>query len=299
MVLAGAPAAIGKPAAKPRVAPASATLTTPITVTWKTKRSAKRGVTYAAELFITNRDGLACSTDAGPVPMRATKTGFAATIKPPAQFGAKQWCPGGGHVRIWRNGPGKLSKVLARGAFTVTVGAGQTAPGPQPGVPAKVTLLGGSTLTASAAGPPGPLGPAHRDPARHDPEQVHAQHRHHGRGVQRGAHAVPVRRRSALPGDSRPPTSIDSVSTSKMTLLASGQAQFDLVLNDSASQIFGCGPAGAPTATTTLPLSGKVGPDGLLKLNITGSVGAIDLPGGSQGGLAANLVLNVDLSGKG
>ena len=163
--------------------------------------------------------------------MRATKTGFAATIKPPAQFGAKQWCPGGGHVRIWRNGPGKLSKVIARGAFTVTVGAGQSAPGPQPPVPVKVTLLGGSTLTASASGRPdrsGQLTGTLRGsiPSRFAPNTDIAVGNFSGALTPFLFGADPL-----CPGFT-PPTSIDSVSTSKMTLLASGQAQFDLVLND-------------------------------------------------------------------
>ena len=38
---------------------------------------------------------------------------------------------------------------------------------------------------------------------------------------------------------------------------------------------------------------------GLLGLSLAGSVTGIQLPGGSTGGLAANLTVNIDLSGKG
>jgi len=295
--LAGAPAALAKAPPKPVVVPAGATLTSAITVTWKGKKP-RRGATYAAEVFISNRDDLACSTDAPEAAMRATKSGYTVTVKAPSAWGAQQWCPGKGHVRIWRNGPGRLSAIVARGAFTVAVGPGQTAPGPPPPVPVKITLLGGSTLTASAPGRPdrsGQLTGTLRGgiPSRFKPNTDIVVSNFSGALTPFLFGADPL-----CPGVT-PPTSIDSVASSQMTLLASGQAQLNLVLSDAPSQVFGCGPAGAPTGTTTIPLAGKVGPDGLLKLNITGSVGAIDLPGGSQGGLAANLVLNVDLSGKG
>ena len=295
--LASAPTAVAKAPPKPVVTPAAANLTSPITVTWKGKKPG-RGVTYGVEVFVRTPTTLACATDASTATMHATRKGYTVTVKPRAAFGTRQWCPGQGHVRIWRSGPGRLQTVMARGAFTVAVGPGQTAPGPPPPVPVKVTLLGGSTITASAPGRPdrsGQLTGTLRGgiPSNFKPNTDIVVSDFSGAITPVLFGADPL-----CPGVS-PPTSIDSVAGSKMTLFASGQAQFDLVLNDAPSQIFGCGPAGAPTGTTTIPLSGKVGPDGLLKLGVTGSVSGIELPGGSQGGLAANLVLNVDLSGKG
>ena len=295
--LTGAPAVLAKAPPRPHVTPAAATLKSAITVTWKGKKP-RRGATYAAEVFISNRDDLACSADAPAAAMRATKSGYTVTVKPPSAWGAQQWCPGKGHVRILRNGPGRLSAILARGAFTVAIGSGEAAPGPPPPVPVKITLLGGSTITASAPGRPdrsGQLTGTLRGgiPARFKPNTDIDV------GDVSGALTPILFGADPLCPGVTPPASIDSVATSKMTLFASGQAQMDLVLNDAPAQVFGCGPAGAPTGTTTIPLAGKVGPDGLLKLTISGNVGAIDLPGGSQGGLAANLVLNVDLSGKG
>ncbi len=295
--LAGAPGAVAKAPPKPAVTPAAASQASAITVTWKGKKP-KRGASYAAEVFISNREQLACSTGTPPTAMRATRRGYTLTVKPPKASGAQQWCRGKGHVRIRRNGPGEFSAIVARGAFTVAVGPGQTAPGPPPPVPAKITLLGGSTITASAAGRPdrsGQLTGTLRGgiPATFKPNTDVTTENITGALTPVLFGADPL-----CPGVA-PPTSIDSVGSSKLTLLASGQAQFDLVLNDAPSQIFGCGPGGAPTGTTTIPLAGKVGPDGLLKLNVTGSVGDIALPNGSTGGLAANLVLNVDLSGKG
>ena len=99
--------------------------------------------------------------------------------------------------------------------------------------------------------------------------------------------------------DAGPPATFDAASSSQLLLKASGDAAFNLVLNGAASQLFGCGPAGTLTGTTTLPLSGRVGPTGLLELGVAGNVGGIALPGGSQGGLAASLAMNVDLSGRG
>jgi len=295
--LAAVPSAIAKAPPKPIVAPAAATLTSPIAVTWKGKKP-RRGVTYGVEVFVSTPEALACSTDADQVTMRATRRGYVATIKPRAAWGTQQWCPGKGHVRIWRNGPGRLQTVMARGAFTVTVGPGQTAPGPPPPVPVKISLLGGSTITASAPGRPdrsGQLTGTLRGgiPRNFKPNTDIVVSDFSGALTPILFGADPL-----CPGVT-PPTSIDSVAGSKMTLFASGQAQMDLILNDAPSQIFGCGPAGAPSGTTTIPLVGRVGPDGLLKLSIAGSVSGVELPGGSQGGLAASLVLNVDLSGKG
>ena len=99
--------------------------------------------------------------------------------------------------------------------------------------------------------------------------------------------------------DTPPPGTFDAIPPSQMVLKASGDGTLSLTLNGAPSQLFGCGPGGALSGTTTLPFSGHVGPKGLLELGLTGNVTGIALPGGSQGGLAASLVLNVDLSGKG
>ena len=100
--------------------------------------------------------------------------------------------------------------------------------------------------------------------------------------------------------DTAPPGKFDAIPASSTLLLtASGDATLNLTLSGAASQLFGCGPAGALNGTTTLPLTGHVGPNGLLDLSVGGSVTGIGLPNGSQGGLAARLVLNVDLSGQG
>ena len=48
-----------------------------------------------------------------------------------------------------------------------------------------------------------------------------------------------------------------------------------------------------------MPLTGALGPKGLTEARLTSNVAGIELPGGSQGGLAADLLVNVDLSGRG
>lgn len=59
----------------------------------------------------------------------------------------------------------------------------------------------------------------------------------------------------------------------------------------------GCAGPAAP-GTTTLSLSGKVGPlDGLLKFPLTGSVTGAPIVAGVTATVTANLVVNVSLSG--
>ena len=53
-----------------------------------------------------------------------------------------------------------------------------------------------------------------------------------------------------------------------------------------------------PAVDDRLRCRGHVSPKGLLELGVAGNVAGIPLPNGSQGGLAANLVTNVDLSGQ-
>ena len=95
-----------------------------------------------------------------------------------------------------------------------------------------------------------------------------------------------------------PPPTFDVAATSTMDLAISGTVTWTLVLNGGASQLFGCGPAGPLNGTTTIPLRGSSGPKGLAQLALSGSAGDIALPDGSTGQLTANLVVNVDLSGK-
>jgi len=303
MALAAAPtSAVAGRSFKPQLAPAAPHRTTPITVTWKAKKP-KRGTRYTASISVRNPSGLICADVGNPVVLHATRNGFRGTLKGPVAAAPwsrpRQWCPGSALVTIRRAGPGNLvSNVLAGSRVTITNGPGETAPSEPPSVPTKVTLLPGSTLSATAAGRPDrstPLTGTVRGliPGRFNPNTDIQITNSKGIITPTAFAADPL-----CPGEN-PLANTDTVTPSKMVLFASGAATFDLTLNASASQVFGCGPSGAPAGTTTLPLTGKVGPKGLLELTLSGAITGVPLPGGSTGGLAASLIVNVDLSGKG
>jgi len=99
--------------------------------------------------------------------------------------------------------------------------------------------------------------------------------------------------------EASPPATFD-VSGSRLDASVKGPVTFALNINGAASQVFGCGPPGALAGTTSLTLTGNydVRATGLGSMALTGSRPDISLPGGSQGGLAANLLVNVDVSGR-
>lgn len=300
-------AALGK-ATKPQLAPAAPTLKTPITVTWKAK-PVKKGVRYVALMIVRGsfEDGFNCFSYV-EAPLHATRRGYAGVLRPVADPAAganstlTQWCPGPALVTISRFGPGGLRSVVLAGARTpIVVGPGEQPPPalPEPpGVPVKMTVLPGSAVTASAPGRPDrstPVSGIFRGaiPARFKPNTDVVTNFTSGGLVPAAFAADPL-----CPGTTAPAT-FDLGATSPQTLFASGDASMSLVLNGAPSQLFGCGPAGPLAGTTTIPLTGHVGPRGLLELSLNGAVPGIPLPGGSTGGLAANLVVNVDLSGTG
>jgi hypothetical protein len=83
-----------------------------------------------------------------------------------------------------------------------------------------------------------------------------------------------------------------------MELAITGVVTWNLILHGSASQLFGCGPAGPLAGTTSILLRGSSGAKGLLALQLSGSVSDVALPDGSKGRLTANLLVNIDLGGK-
>jgi len=298
--------AAAKPKPVLRVAPAKPTVKTPITVSLKAPRLKRPGVHYGAALMIGNLSGPTCTGNLGPVALRRARGGtFTATLTPQkGDPGAPQWCDGAAQLVIRRYGPGGLySHPLARRDFPVGLGKGNTV-SPVADVPVKITVLGGSTLTASAAGRPdrsAQLSGVLRGaiPGRFKPNtDIQVGGISGSLTPLTSGLAQAVFPPDPLCPDTPPPGTFDAVpASSQMALLASGDATFSLTLNGTPSQLFGCGPAGALNGTTPLPLSGHVGPKGLLELGLTGNVAGIALPSGSQGGLAASLVLNVDLSG--
>lgn len=285
-------------ASKPVLAPAAPTLRTPITVTWKAK-APRRGARYIAHVNVRDSDSLDCIGYSLDVVLRQTRRGFTGTIKPRSGNALAQiWCPGSALVTIARTGPGNLySGVLAGARVMIGLGAGERPPGERPGVPTKVTLLPGSTLTASAAGRPDrstPLAGTLRGeiPARFKPNSDVETSLTTGGLTPTAFAADPL-----CPGTT-PPAAFDLGTGSSMTLYANGTQKLDLVVAGSPSQLFGCGPAGPLAGTTTIPLTGRVGDKGLLELPLSGVATGIPLPGGSTGGLVANLVVHVDLTGR-
>lgn len=294
-------AALARRAPKPVLGPAAPTLRTPITVAWKTK-TRRKGFQYLAKLTSrgNTNGGLDC-VDYAEVLLRATRRGFAGTLKPTSVNAnlSRRWCPGSALVMIIRVGPGAVqSGPIAGARVTVALGPGETQPGELPGVPTVVRLLEGSTITASAPGRPdrssAVTGTLRGEiPGRFQPNTDVTPLLTSG-GLTTTAFAA-----DPLCPDATPPPTFGLGGTSGLTHFASGDARLDLVLAGTASQLFGCGPAGPLTGTTTMTLTGHVTPLGLLKLPLNGVVPGIPLPGGTTGGLAANLLVNVDLSGRG
>ena len=301
-------------AAKPRpvlnVAPARPTVKAPITVLFKAPKIKRSRVYYGALLSVgSTYSPVPCTSDFPVVALRAARGRmFTATLNPRIANdpGMRRWCNGVARLEVRRYGPGGLySPVLARRTFPVGTGKDDPAP-PAVGVPVKITVLGGSTLTASAAGRPdrsaqlsgvlrGTIPPMFRPNTDVNVEQISGSLTPLASGL-----AQAVLPPDPLCPDTPSPGTFDAVpASSQMLLKANGDAIWNLTLNGAPSQLFGCGPAGALSGTTTLPLAGHVGPKGLLELGVAGNVAGIALPNGSQGGLAASLVLNVDLSGRG
>jgi hypothetical protein len=301
--------AVAKPKPKPslKVAPAKPGVKTPLTVVLGGRklspgRPEDGEVPYfGAVLYIdSNSSDGRCAYTVKVALRRSSGGAYGATLKPRAAGpGYSRWCDGRASIEIRRYGPGWLSsRVLARRVFPVGAGKVPLPATPEvTDIPVKMTVLAGSSITASAPGRPDRSSPV-TGTFRGSIPGMFKPNTDVGVNYTTGG-LVP----SAFPADplcpgTTAPASFDLAATSHQTLAASGQGDTTLILNGGPSQLFGCGPAGPLTGTTTIPLSGHVGPKGLLELQLTGSVGGIPLPGGSTGGLAANLTVNVDLSGK-
>jgi hypothetical protein len=207
---------------------------------------------------------------------------------------------------VRRTGPGGLSTGwLTRRPLTVRLGPGDSQPQPS-STSVKVTLLAGSTLTATVPERPvQPTGPAHQDRSTPLTGTLHATIPAHitpavdVEEVNFSGAITPVSfAPDPLCSAAAVPPTFDSLASSTMLLAATGTVTWTLVLNGAPSQLFGCGPSGQLSGTTTISLRGVSGAKGLAELALSGSVPDIALPDGSKGQLTANLVVNVDLSGK-
>lgn len=314
-LLALVPAAhAGVPRTRFTVTPATASTASPITATWKVDRRLKRRETFGFQLTVvpTGSDGAPasgyrCATGARVAP-RAVKKGrvLRATFRPGAGLNSYDrfptWCPGTARILLFRYytapglGYGSSERFLGIRTIPIAVVPGETVPFTP--TPVKVTLLPGSTITASAPGRPdrstpvtGVLRGALSGPFTPNRDIV-------AEGFTGSVSLASFAPDPLCPGTA-PPQVTEAIGGSRLDVLARGEVRLALNLNGAASQVFGCGPPGPPAGATTLPLSGTVGPKGLLEQSLTGAVSGIVLPGGTQGGLAASLVLNIDLSGRG
>ena len=312
-VLAAAPGAVaGSPRYRLTVTPASPTLRQAVTLTLKAP-ALSPGTRYEASYGSTGGGGLACTPGGGWSAMRHGGDGsFTITFRPRATNGGQTtttWCPGHARAGVRRAGPGgRHTGWLTRRPLTVRLGPGESKPGLRV-TPAKVTLLPGSTLTAAVPlRPVQQTGPAHTE--RSTPLTGTLRGRILG-GVAPTDDLADVEAQdfsgSITPASfapdplcqaAAPPRAFDVVPSSPMLLAGTGKVGWSLTLKGGASQLFGCGPAGPLTGTTTIGLSGTSAAKGLAQLALSGSAADIALPDGSKGQLTAKLLVNVDLSGK-
>jgi len=283
------------------VRPAAPRLDGTITVTVSAPRL-KAGTSYKASVDRVRYVPRVCAGSAQPVAMRRLADGrFTATLRPRPEFGAdsppaKVWCPGPATLRVERFGPGTIMTTgFAKRAIRFVRGRDEAVPPPIPAHEVSVTVLPGSTLTAWAPGRPDRstpvsgalLGRFTNGAPRPDPLTLMTTEI-------AGTLALPSLAPDPLcNGSAPPPTSLDVDVSSGMVDRAGIGNALTLVLRGEPAQLFGCGPPGGLTGTTTLT---AVAPPSapMNRMPMIGVVGDIALPGGSQGGITANLLVNWD-----
>lgn len=290
------PAAGAAPRVTFDVRPATPRLSSAITVTVVIPRP-QPGKSYRAFVDRRRFPQRVCAATTQPVAMRRMPDGrFTATLRPGPQFGAdsppaKVWCPGSATLRVERIGPGKISTMgFAKRAIRFVRAADEAVPPPIPAHEASITVLPGSTLTAWAPGRPDRSTPVTgtllgRFRNGQDPFAT--------TNIS-GTLALPSLAADPLCPGSAPPTSVDVDRSSVMTFGLTGN-HLTLVLRGQPTQLFGCGPAGGPTGTTSLTVSAPMtAPTN--RLPMFGVLGDLMLPGGTQGGITANLNMRYDLT---
>ena len=292
------PAAGAAPRVSLDLRPAAPRLSSTIRVTASAPRL-KPGTAYKALIERFPFPQRVCAASTEPVAMRRLADGrFTATLRPGPQFGAdsppaKVWCPGSAALRVERYGPGGLVTTgLAKRAIRFVRGRGEAVPPPIPAHEVSLTLLPGSTLTAWAPGRPDRSTPV--------TGTLFGRFRNGGPDPQAltttdvtGTLALPSLAPDPLCPGSTPPTSVDVDGSSAMVERVETGPHLTLVLRAQPVQLFGCGPPGGLTGTTTLAASAP-GTSPLSRMPMTGVVGDVALPGGSQGGITANLLVNYD-----
>jgi len=279
------------------VRPAAPRLAKPITVTVKAPKL-PFGTIYRLAIDRTTpwRNVCVYGANATPVEMRALRDGrFTATLRPKPDDGAdmppaKTWCPGPAKLRLERYGPGTLQTTVAKRAIRFSRGAGEADPPPIPAHEVSITFLPGSTLTAWAPGRPDRSTPVtgsllgrfrNGEPDAQNPATTQIA----------GILSLPSLAPDPLCPGSTPPTTVEVDSSSTMPLPGATGSMLTLVLRAQPEQLFGCSPPGGLTGTTTLTSVGSAA--GRLDRDpMIGVIGDVALPGGSQGGITTNLLVN-------
>ena len=298
--LVAAPAASAAERVTFDVRPAVPRLASPITVTVKAPKL-RFGTIYKALIERSTPWKSVCVYGRDPVEMRRLPDGrFTATLRPMPEVGmdmppAKTWCPGPATLRVERYGPGKLQTTgFAKRKIRFTRGAREAEPPPIPAHEVSITVLPGSTLTAWAPGRPDRSTPVtgsllgrfrngEPDPRLLTTTEI------------AGTLALPSLAPDPLCPGSTPPTSVDVDRSSGMVERGGTGNNLTLVLRAQPEQLFGCGPPGGLTGTTALTaVAPPIAP--LNRMPMIGVVGDVALPGGSQGGITANLLVNWDFT---
>lgn len=296
------------------VTPATASTASPITATWKVDRRLKRRETFGFEINVVPAGsdgapaaGYGCATSARVAP-RVVQKGrvLRAVFRPGAGLSSYErfptWCPGTARILLFRYytepglGIGSTQRFLGLRTIPVAVVPGETVP--LTPTQAQITLLPGSTITASAPGRPDRSTPV-TGVLRGALNGPFTPNRDIAAGGFRGSVSFASFAPDPLCPGTAPPLVTDAIGGSRLDVLTGGEVRLSLNLNGAASQLFGCGPAGGLVGATTLALNGSVGPSGLIRQSLTGGAPGIVLPGGTQGGLAADLLVKIDLPGRG
>lgn len=186
--------------------------------------------------------------------------------------------------------------LLTLAALAAAPSAATAAAGPR----ARLVLLPGSTLTATVPlRAVQPVGPRHPDRSTALTGTLRTRS---AAAFDPGADINDLVFRGALDDTSLAPDplcpesaagTLGAVAASRMGLSVTGATDLSLVLKGSPSQIFGCGAAGTLAGTTTIPLRGRRGPQGLRAITLTGDLADIALPDGAKGTLTAKLKVRI------
>lgn len=206
------------------------------------------------------------------------------------------FCSGKGGVTLDAFDPDTKYRSIARRPITIAPGLDYPS-AKNTDTPVRITLLDGSSLTARSAGRPdrtlglaGDLGGLLPGKIALNTDIT----------VPSLGGSVAFRNLAPDPvcAGSRYLTVLGTAAPSSLVLKQSGEATLTLVLAHPPTVLAGCADVSAVPATTTITLTGKVTPDGLTKLPVTGTVPGVQLGPGVTADLTMNLLVNVDLSGQ-